>query len=153
MTIKMSEKSTRQCITNYTLLKIFPHLDLWYVYSAGCAATYAGTCAHTLCILPCPQNFTNDGNTETARSCVPGPGSVPSCHPLSDPNTSPEIHSNIPILNLFHSSAFFFPPFKLPCLLHQLSLLLGNGGAETPRESFHWPGCRVSTSVMTGLTG
>lgn len=108
MTIKMSEKSTRQCITNYRVLKIFPHLDLWYVYSAGCAATYAGTYAHTLYILPRPQNFTNYGNTETAQSCVPGPGSVPSCHPLSDPNTSPEDSLRYPNPKSVPFICFFF---------------------------------------------
>lgn len=111
---------------------------------------YAGTYARTSCILPRPQNFTNNRNAERRSKCraVCQDRSVYLHVTCSlTPTHLLKIRPDILILNLFHSSAFF--RFKLPCLLHQLSLVLGNRGAEIRHESFHWPGCRISTLVMT----
>lgn len=93
------------------------------------------------------RNFINDRNTERAVCQLRSVSLHVTCS-LS-PTHLLKIHPDILILNLFHSSTLFM--FKLPCLLHQLSLALGNRGAGITHESFHWPGCRISTFVMTAL--
>ena len=150
MTIKISEKPTIQCITNYTVLKIFLHLDLWYVLQCRLYRHIMQVHMHALYAYYYVHKTLQ--MTETQRQlkcravCQDRSVSLHVTYSLS-PTHLLKIHPDILILNLFHSSAFFM--FKLPCLSHQLSLVLGNCGAEITHESFHWPGCRISTLVMT----